>query len=400
MNRRLPIVLDRVFDWSGARDFKGYNKHDALNSPALRALLGWSKWTRILAIQAVMRFPVNPRRLLRIPATVNPKGLALFALGLLERHGSRSGPDRKDHLERAEKILALLWELRSDEGWSGPCWGYPYPWQDLGFFAETHTPNAVVSCFVCESFLQAYRVTGRPQYLQRVGEAIRFFLSDLPVLLDEKDRLCLGYMPMPMRMRVMDVSILIGAVVAQYAALAQSPGLKSTALRLTNYVAGLQTEYGAWYYTDPPSDSPIRHDNYHTGFILDALWRIMAALGDWRWKPAYEAGLRFYAETLFNADGAPRWMSDKDLPHDVHGAAQGLVTFSWAARNGYPYASLAERIGAWALTTLYDPQGRFHYQQCAWGIKRFTLMRWCNAWMFRGLAALAAMKDAGVDRDR
>jgi hypothetical protein len=37
---------------------------------------------------------------------------------------------------------------------------------------------------------------------------------------------------------------------------------------------------------------------------------------------------------------------------------------------------------------MYDPAGRFHYQETRWYRKRFTLLRWCNAWMARALAHL------------
>jgi len=327
--------------------------------------------------------------MLLVPKTINPKGLALFTLGLLDRYKT-TGNDV--FLLEAEEILAILLQNTSPRKWSGICWGYQYPWQDLGFFAPTNTPNAVVTCFVCEAFLEAFRITGKVEYLQVVKKTLPFFLKDLTVLLDTNDHFCLGYMPIPMTMRVMDVSILIGAVLAQHARLTKNEQLLPTAKRLVRFVVDKQTDYGAWYYTDPPEDSPIRHDNYHTGFILDALWRFMEAADDWQWKPHYEDGLHFYATELFNQDGSPRWMSDKDYPHDVHGSAQGLVSFSLAVAHGYPYEELVGGIADWALRNLYHPAGRFFYQQGRSYTKKFTLLRWCNGWMFRGLAALSAIK--------
>jgi rhamnogalacturonyl hydrolase YesR len=375
-------VLEQTYHWSRTRDYCGHTKHDALNSPLLMATLGWSKWTRILAIQGVMRFPVNLRSLLFVRKTVNPKGLALFTMGLLDRY--RFTGDRR-HLEEAQALLARLLELRSPGNWTGLCWGYPYPWQDLGFFAPPHTPNAVVTCFVGEAFLEAYRETGNTQYLETVKSAARFLLNDLRVLKDTAEELCLAYMPLPMSMRVMDVSILIGALLAQHDLLARENTHQQPARRLLNYVIGQQTAYGAWYYTDPADASPIRHDNYHTGFILDALWRYMQASNDRNWMQHYRHGLEFYAQHLFNSDGSPRWMSDRDYPHDIHGAAQGIITFS---RHREEYPGKAESIARWALDNMYHGSGRFYYQQGRIYKKRFTLMRWCNGWMARALASL------------
>jgi len=176
-------------------------------------------------------------------------------------------------------------------------------------------------------------------------------------------------MPLPMRMRVMDVSILIGSVIAGWGSLSGDTRWQPQAERLTRYVVNRQTAEGAWFYTDPPSDSHIRHDNYHTGFILDALERYMTATGDRQWQGTYDAGLAFYAEHLFNADGSPRWMSDCDYPHDIHGAAQGILTLS---RHRIDYPDFAEHITNWALTNMYDSDGGFHYQRTRHYTKRFT----------------------------
>ena len=381
-DQRVRDVLEQTLSWSKGQGLKGYNKHDGLNSPILRLLLGWHKWPRIVAIQGVMRFPVNLRPLLLVPKVYNPKGLSLFARTYLDLY-SESGESR--FLVEARSVLQLLTENRSEGNWSGDCWGYAYPWQDMGFFAPPKMPNAVVSCFVAESFLRAHEVTGDEQYLDTVRSTIEFLLRDLPVLKDTDSELCVGYMPVPMSMRVMDVSILIASVTLQYASIRNDAKLRAAGGRLLNYILNQQTDYRAWYYTDPPGDSHIRHDNYHTGFILDAIRRCMLATGDRSPQEKYLQGLDFYAKELFNDDGAPRWMSDCDYPHDIHGAAQGIITFS---RHADLYPGLAEKIANWAIDNMYNRQGRFFYQQTRWYRKRFTLLRWCNAWMTRALAAL------------
>ncbi len=382
LTKKLDHILDQVYMWSSDRQFRGHNKHDALNSPILRTLLGWSKWSRLFAIQSVMRFPINVRSLLFIPNSYNPKGLSLFIRGLLYRYQSHQ---REIHLVEAQNLLNLLLKLRSPGNWSGICWGYHYPWQDLGFYAKTNTPNAVVTCFVCEAFLDAYRETKEPKFLDTVGKAIEFLLNDLVELKNSPTELCLSYMPMPMKMRVMDVSILIGSVISQYCVLSNKMEHMNNSKRLVNYVVNQQTDYGAWYYTDPSEDSHIKHDNYHTGFILDALWKFIQATNDNTYLNAYLLGLEYYAKSLFNKDGAPRWMSDKDYPHDIHGAAQGIITFS---RHLDTYPELSQRIASWAINNMYNDCGRFYYQQTSVYIKRFTLLRWCNAWMALALATL------------
>lgn len=374
-------AVNRVLAWSRARRYLGWSKHDALNSPVLRTVFGWARWPRIIAIQLVSRAPFNVRPLLGVRQAPNPKGLALFALGLLDLYRlSRA----EESLREARALMERLVDLRSPTASGGNAWGYHYPWQDLGFYAPPGTPNAVVTAFVCEAFLEAYRTTSNTRYLEIVEGAVPFFLRDLAVLKDEPEQLCLAYMPFPMRMRVMDVSALIAAVLAQWAQVAGEGGYLATASRLARYVGERQTSEGAWFYTDPPGDSPVRHDNYHTGFILDALHRYMRASEDRSLESTYRRGLEFYARHHFTAEGAPRWMSDQEYPHDIHGAAQGILTFS---RHLIDHPGFANRIVKWSLDNMYDPEGRFYYQQRRFYTNRFTEMRWCNGWMVRALAA-------------
>lgn len=377
---KLEEVSEAVFKWSRDQKYRGYNKHDGLNSPVLKYILGWGKWPRMIAIQTVMRFPINLRPLLLTPKVYNPKGLALFSQALMDRYKATG---RQNYLEEAIELLILLENLVSHGDWHGIAWGYHYPWQDPGFYAPKAMPNAVVTSFVCEAFLDAYRLTNDEKYIDIVGSAINFFMNDLNVLKDKDDELCLGYMPVKMNMRVMDVSILIGTVIAQYAEITNDQKLKKVAHRLVNYVMNQQTDYYAWYYTDPPSDSLITHDNYHTGFILDALWRYMNCSNNREWETKYKKGLEFYASHHFTDNGAPKWMHNKEYPYDIHGAAQGILTFS---RHMDEYPGFAMKIANWAIKNMYHREGRFYYQQTRWYKKKFTLLRWCNGWMSKALS--------------
>ncbi len=385
--QKISHVLESVLAWSRQSAYRGYNKHDGLNSPILNTCLGWAKWPRIIAIQGVMRFPVNLRPLLMTQKVYNPKGLALFIQSFLDLYQLNK---EQKYLDEALQLIELLEDCASQGPWRGKAWGYQYSWQDPGFFAPAGMPNAVVTSFVCEALLDAYRVTQNQHYLSLVASAIDFFLNDLTQLKNTETELCLGYMPVPMTMRVMDVSILVGTVISQYAILADKPELTATAKKLIQYVINQQTDYHAWYYTDPPSDSLITHDNYHTGFILDALWRYIQTSNDQQWLTNYYDGLEFYAKHHFKENGAPKWMHDTDYPFDIHGAAQGILTFS---RHFKEYPGLADKIVKWSIDHMYHPSGRFYYQKRKYFTIRFTLLRWCNAWMCRALANHLLYKD-------
>jgi hypothetical protein len=383
----LPVrarkALEETLSWSHGQNYAGYNKHDGLNSPLLRALLGWARWPRLVAIQSIMRAPVNLRPLLGVPRTKNPKGLGLFASAWLDLNAL------EHEAEESREATALLEILLAHpaEGFKGLSWGYPYPWQDVGFYAPTNFPNRVVTCWIGFAFAEAARQTGQDLFLDALGRIATFLLEEPNRLRDTPAELCFSYVPDPsVTWAVVDVPALAGAFLAEASVLLGREDLREPADRLITWVLNRQTDYGAWFYTDPPGDSHITHDNYHTGIILDCLDRYRTASGDERIASAWEAGMAYYRDHLFEQNGAPRWMNETPFPHDVHGAASGILCFCRASRRLPEYAGTADRILNWTLETLYSGDGRFWYQETKRGVKRFCLMRWCNAWMARAIA--------------
>jgi hypothetical protein len=87
-------------------------------------------------------------------------------------------------------------------------------------------------------------------------------------------------------------------------------------------------------------------------------------------------------------------MSDQSFPHDVHGSAQGIITF---ARHQLEYPGLADRIAGWALEHLYDGNGAFWYRRTRRRTDRTLFLRWNNGWMSRALSELLLHRRANRD---
>ena len=382
--------LRDTLEFSRSLDFAGHNKHDALNSPLLGPVLGWARWPRLLGIQAVMRAPINLRPWLLVPRTRNPKGIALFAHALLDLYANQG---KQEDLSEAMNLLDWLLENPS-QGFQGLSWGYPYPWQDVGFFAPRHFPNRVVTSWIGLAFLEGVRLTGEHRYRQALLAMADFLTGEPNILCDTEEMKCYSYVPDPtVTWAVMDVPALVGAFLAEAGQLLGRTSYQEEGKRLMNWVADKQQASGAWFYTHPPGDSHISHDNYHTAIILDCLDRYRVAAGDDGFDEVYWTGLEFYEKRLFTEDGAPRWMSDQTYPHDIHGAASALLCLTRAATRRPSYWLTTKRVLDWTLTHMYSREGRFFYQKSKWWTRKFTLMRWCNAWMCRALASMLRSLD-------
>ena len=121
-------VWQKLHDFCAAREWRGYDPYDGLNSPLARILPG--KKARQAWTQLHRRSPVNLRPLVGIAPTLNAKGLALFAMG-------NGDP----------KLLKLLESLRNPDGG----WGYPFDWQSRAFFAPRGTSNLICTAFAAKA---------------------------------------------------------------------------------------------------------------------------------------------------------------------------------------------------------------------------------------------------------
>lgn len=378
-------VLVESLNQADVRTYSGYSKFDGLMSP-LTQRLSFGCWPlRLFWSQIVMRSPWNIRPLLRVPPGINPEAPALFARANLTC--SELGFPGA-FAQRAHGCLDWLLENDASKRYAfhGRCWGYHHPWQSPGFYQPPHYPNCYMTVIVGGALVHGYRVSGDRRYLEGARSAVEFILQDLPVFYETADEKCLGYVPtMRIKLQVININALAAAFIAKVGAETGESALIDQAGKLMRFVVNQQTPAGAWYYTVDPKQALVTHDNYHTGMILDALMEYEQATGNAQFRSQFLVGLDFYRNHLFLPNGAPKWTNTKQYPFDVHGSAQGTLTFSLAGDR-----DMALRIALWGINTFYKGNGNFGYQQTRWQSKQFTLLHWCNGWMARGLSALLA----------
>jgi hypothetical protein len=376
--------LQQVLLWARARDYAGYSKFDVFNSPIMRLLALNNRYLRLVLTAVWSRLPLDLRPWLGTLQSRNPKGIALFALAYLRRCRCRGeGGD----LDEASALLEWL-DAHHARGYSGKCWGYDHAWESIGFYAPKYSPNIVVTGNVAYAFLEAFEVTGERRYLDVARSAVEFLLRDLSAPVQTPEMRNIGYVP-GSQWGVLNINGLAAAILIWVWQHTGESLLKEEARRLLAFLVDKQTDYGAWHYAWPAKTSNVRHDNYHTGNVLDWILDYSRRSGDERFLPNYEKGLRFYQKHLFLPDGAPKWMSHRVYPFDIHSAAQAVVTFAKAALEFAPrYLEDARRVASWAVEHMQAPEGYFYYQKGRFWTKKYTLMRWCNAWMAYALSSL------------
>jgi len=376
---KLRPSLARLRDWVERRDYAGWEPYDLLNSPVFSAR-AFSKFPlNWLAVQAGKRIgSVVLRRTLRVPASKNPKALALFLSGYCDL--ARSGEDTR----RAAEYLK--WELTRLRSPNEPelCWGYDWPYVSLrGTRMPAFSPNAIATVACGEALLDLWEVFGDGEALAMAKSAGAFILSRLSRSVDVAEQLCFSYTPSK-RSRIYNSSALCSAFLARLGMQIESEEHLALARRGMRYLAAGMRSDGSWPYGEGRWQNWI--DSFHTGFNLSALVGYESATGDRSFAGVLKTGYDFYVKLFFQADGAPNYYPDSLYPIDIHSCAQALLLLTDLSEHARKARDLAHKVLLWTEANMQSPHGFFYYQRHRWWTNRVPYMRWAQAWMFRALA--------------
>lgn len=391
----LSLALERLDNWIEKQDFQGWDPHDALNSPIIRAIVGENQVLRLFAVQALRRSPFNMRKLLQVPKTHNPKAIGLFLASYTQKYRSESRAEYLFHIQRFAKWLNEI----SVKGFSGPCWGYNFDWPNRSFFAPAGTPTIVNTAFIGLALLDAEPLltlfsrqendngANALEPARIIRGACDFILSDLNRLQPRAGEICFSYTPRDHRF-VHNANLLGAQLLAGTHARTGEPELRDAALSAARFTVARQRSDGSWPYGISPNDDWV--DNFHTGFILVSLDEIQRLIRSSEFNSSIQAGYEFWKRRMFLEDGVPKYYANRTYPIDVHCVAQAILTFLQFAQSDPQALGAARQISVWAIKNLQDASGFFHYQIHRWYRNRIPYMRWGQAWMQLALTRLSS----------
>ncbi|HET9985392.1 MAG TPA: hypothetical protein VFQ38_17455 [Longimicrobiales bacterium] len=382
-------------EWIRAREYRGYDPHDLLASPLVRALTLGNRWLAVAWTQLGKRSPLQLRPLLGVPRTENPKTLALCLAAEL-RLAAATG-------ERAprERAAALVRRLAAARGADGG-WGYPFPWANRSFLAPAGTGSAVVSAFVGHALLDAAERldpegAAGPAATERLipGEAAAlaaaagdFVRARLRRVAGPEGTFAFSYTPLDTRV-VHNASVLAASLLARLAARGEAPDAAAAALAAARFTAAAQAADGSWRYGAAGRDGWV--DSFHTGYTLIALREIGLRLGTAELEPAVRRGLEYWHRTFLGGP-AVRFHPGSDYPIDMHAVAQAILTLL-AFQAELPDATrAATRLARWSVREMRAGSGHYYYLKGRAVTNRLPYMRWVQAWVLRALSELAVVE--------
>jgi rhamnogalacturonyl hydrolase YesR len=280
----------------------------------------------------------------------------------------------------------------SGQGYPGISWGYPFDWQSK-VFVPKNTPSIVVTSTVGEGFFDAYRLTGKKDYLgiaERVGNFIIEGLNRTPAT---DKTFCFSYTPLD-QMCIHNANLMGAAFLLKIGNEIGNDKWMDVALLAAQYSLDRQNTDGSLYYASQDTGNERKHrDIYHSGFEIRAIYQFWNLTQDLRFKESLDRYLQFYAAAYIRSDdGAPvRDEFATTQVFDIHGCAEAILCPASLLTD---YPELKEQLlGAyqWSLAHMKNRDGSWAYAIDSKGnVDRTPYVRWGQAWMLRALAELSS----------
>jgi hypothetical protein len=373
--------LQRLDSWLVRHDYKAYDPFDGLLS-YLRPLTLYMKFPQQVLQMGVRRIPWNVRPLLGIKPHTSTKGMGFLAGGYLHLY-LLSGEKR--YLERTQWALDWLMQ-NSSKGYSGYCWGNAFDYISRGSNIPKFAPTVVWSGLIGHEFIEAWRALKDERYLDVARSIGTHILKDLPRFAVPNGT-CISYVTND-KLAVHNSNLLGARMLAELFKETGDTALRDIATEAVRYSARAQLENGAWYYGEDPMYHWI--DNWHTAYDLDAILGYQLNTGNTEFQPVLEKGLQFYVDHFFTEEGGPRYYWDRDYKFDIQSASQSIDTLTLFSREWKrpDLLALAERVAAWTIRNMQDPEGYFYMWKNNWFTNTTPTFHWGAATMFHALANL------------
>lgn len=380
MADRFVDVADSLLAAARASDYAGYDPFDGLNSIVLQhSGLDRFPLVRLAWIQFFKRMPINLRWAARVPKRRNPKGVALFVLGLLEDYQRTSDIALLDEARTlGDWLLSQRCNLAE---WHHHAWGYHFDWQAKAFHVPVGKPNVITTWYVAKALLVLTTACGDEKYRRAALDAANFVADSLYTEADGFKYI--AYIPGE-RAFVHNASLWGAALVILAGQARGEQRLINLGLTVVRQSVSMQAADGSWLYGTMPHHQFI--DGFHTGYNLEALDLIAKSLGSQEFDAVIARGLQYYRETFFDDDGAAKYYNTERYPLDMHSVAQAIITFLRVGPTPYD-AVLVEKVSNWSLQTMYIPsKKRFYYQITHFWKNPLDYTRWTQAWSYYAIA--------------
>jgi len=381
---QLEYILFKLENHLKSTDFKGYDPHDALNSPILKRLTFGNRFLGIIYLQLIKRCPINLRPILLIKKGINPKGFGLLISAYVEKYKfSNNENDLKQAIQFADWLI-----INYCKGYSGKCWGYNFDWPNRNSYFKKGLPTVVNTVFIANGFLDLYDITNEKEYLNVAVSSCEFIINDLNRY-EEDDSFCFSYTPVDNHACIHNANMLGAALLARVDNYIHNGEYLKYAKRSMKYSINHQNEDGSWFYGIGWKQKWI--DSFHTGYNLIALNDYINFTGERKYSENLKKGYGFYINNFFTEEGFVKYYHNKNYPLDCHAFAHSIITLCKLREFSIRSEEILEKVIEQTIKIFWcDKNGYFYYKKDKFLLNRIDYFRWVQVWILSALIVYVA----------
>jgi hypothetical protein len=383
-------AYDKVVDFMIASEFKSYDPYDGAN---ITLPFSNNYPVRLLSTYINKFSPLNIRPLLKIPLSKQNQALAFIGRAMLYR------PDRYEkeinEITRHLKDKSLI----KDHGYH--CWdshGFKIQMR-RGLFSPGMV-DIIGTEAIARFFLLLNKIKPDSENEEICLNVRDFFLKEL--MTKNSGVTFFRYKPnTKLHQWCYNASILCAIYIEKSGSCFLKEDSNEKAADAIRDIIDKQKPEGEWGYSfDFETKFERTQIDFHQGFILDALLEYMEINGFVEpYISSYKKGLEFYHEKQFHPNGQGIYRHPKKWPVNIHNQAQGIITFSRAAKAGFgeQYLDFAQTIAEWTIKNMQDKDGHFYYLKYPLFTNKIPYIRWSDAAMAYALAVFLEIRDQGLE---
>jgi len=372
--------VNKLEKWLEGHNYKGYDPADGLTS-FLRPLTFGNLYLDRLLQQLIWRSPINLRPLLGVKRLDSLIGRGYIARAYLIMF-KLSGDD--SYLQKASSCLDWLIKNKAP-GFDQYGWGKMFDFASRGGRQNKLEPITVWTSLIGQAYLDAYEIIGDRKYLT-VADGVCQWILKVPRT-QTGSGFCINYMSQTNgNDTIHNQSMLAAAMLVRTAKLCMNEEYLRVAQEAIKFTCSRQLLDGSWYYGEEPKWRWI--DNFHTGYILDALKSYIELTNDKTYEEKLKSGFSFYKSSFFENNGRPKYYHDRTFPIDSQCAAQAIDTLTYFSDYDDTALELAVRVAKWTINNMQDRTGYFYFMRYPLFILKAPMIHWAQATTYKALAYL------------
>lgn len=387
--------IQSLIEYVEKENYIGWDPYDALYNHKYES--NNNNLINVLSIQFHRLSPINFRPLFGIKKSIDLKGTAIFAQAYELLYLATGDESLKKSIDGSLDFI-LKKSLVNVTGYD--CWAshyFPYQTLDKNNLDQA-IPDIIGTCQSIIALSLGFKIIGNIEYKKAAISATEYIVNNLFVHTDEYSYF--KYTPLEKGDTI--VPNASAKVLEAISSVNSSIGYQDKFLQPSkdsmNGLLRMQHSDGSWPYSMYINGETKRVQlDFHQGFMIDGLTSFSKHTKDNAdLEICIDKALKYYKNKLFRSNGSSYYRYPLRYPIDIHGQAQGIITFAKMGTYSKENLLFAVDIYKWTINNMQDISGYFYYHKWPFFSNKIPFMRWSQSWMMLAMSTLLFESGGGI----